>query len=205
MIYPAIHFSITTNCNMTCPDCIYGMRFRPANHSPVKELLEDVMFFRDLKELTITGGEATTHPNLDAIVFGIRKLLPEIEIRIETNGLLYAKWSALFKEFSLINVTHYTKDSWDGCLDNTKVVELIKSNHDQVRVMPAKHLTLGPGKGSAPCGRRLRPHYSHRVVYGCCVGAGIKGAIGVPLSEDWQQKVWDTMLPCGSCPFGEPA
>lgn len=202
MTYEVAHFSITSACNMFCPDCCYGMRWRDAKHTPMDELLDDVMFFRDLKEITITGGEPTYHPQFGGIVAEIRQRLPNIELRVETNGLLYNKWPDIFKLFDLINVTHYTAQAWDGCLDNTKMVEKIAANHPRVRVMLAKHIPFKPGTGTKPCGRQERPHYSQRHVYGCCLYPGVFGSKGVPVSENWQSELQKMELLCCNCPYG---
>lgn len=203
MRYQVAHFSITTDCNMSCPQCCYGMRWRPARHAPLAELMEDVLFFKGLREITVTGGEPTYHPQFGDVVTGIKYLLPEIELRVETNGLLYQKWGPeIFNMFNLINVTHYTKEAWDGCLDNTKMVEKIAGNHKNVRVMLAKHIEMKPGKGSNPCGRQERPQYSQRKVYGCCLYPGVFGSEGIPLTEDWQEKLQAVRLRCENCPYG---
>lgn len=187
---------------MTCPDCCYGMRWREAKHTPVSELLEDVMFFDLLHEITITGGEPTFHPDFGEIVTEIKLKLPRIQLRIETNGLLYNKWSKFFYLFDLINVTHYTAESWKGCLDNTKMVEKIAANHPNVRVMPARHIPFKPGKGTKPCGRQERPHYSQRKVYGCCLYPGVFGSTGVPIGPNWQEELQKVELLCRNCPYG---
>lgn len=186
---------------MTCPDCCYGMRWRDAKHTPVSDLLEDVMFLKDLREITITGGEPTFHPEFGKVVCEIRQRLPKIELRIETNGLLYQKWQEVFGLLDLINVTHYTDAAWAGCLDNTKMVNLITKNHSKVRVMLAKHIPFKPGKGTNPCGRQERPHYSQRHMYGCCLYPGVFGSKGVPIGPNWQKELSVAELKCCNCPY----
>ena len=209
MNYRVIHISITSTCNMRCPNCCYGMNWRSHVYSDIELLKSDVAHFKTLQEFTITGGEPTTHPNFGEIVQLLRDELPGLEMRIETNGLLYEKWKSFFQMFDLINVTHYTKDSWSGCLDNTRMVEVISKNHKSVRVIPIVHLENNKSpKLSTPCGRHDRPHYSQKLqgglIYGCCIGPGAVGSVGVPVSDKWQEDLSNIILPCSTCVFGIP-
>jgi hypothetical protein len=181
------------------------MSFRERRHCTVNEVMAAAKFMGHIEEITVTGGEPTTHPLFCRIVDALRTELPRVELRLETNAVNYPKWSKdVLKVFSTITVTRYSSSSWYGCPDNSDKVALLCEDFPNVRILQAKHLDVSANRGERPCGREDRAHYSDGMVYGCCIGPGIDGGIGVPVDKDWPQRVLETKLPCANCMFGAP-
>lgn len=189
---------------MTCPNCSYGMNWRDAKHTPIDEIIGALKWFDGIDRISLTGGEPTAHPHFHQIARLVRQALPEMKLGLETNATLYPKFKESLPMFDSIDATHYTPDAWDGCPDNTAKIELLQKDYPRLRVLKAKHVTMENNRGSNPCGREARAHWSHGLIYGCCAAPGVKGAIGIELQDGWHEKLKATRLPCKNCIYGQP-
>ena len=195
--------SITTHCNMQCPDCLYGMRFRTPEHSPHEVVIADSRFFTGMEDVTLTGGEPTVHPQFDLIVLNVKKLIAPTKLKMETNGVSYPRWKNLYAEFDEISVTHYIPSTWIGCPDNTRQVTAILANHPNAKAPESKHVRNIPSTCNRPCSRTGRLHYSQRKLYGCCIGPGMAGSVGIEIGPDWRQRISEMTVACSECPLAE--
>lgn len=85
---------ITTHCNMQCPGCYKGVDrvdCKPV-HMPLEQVKADIRELKRLRNcdlITITGGEALMHPDIDEIVRYVKSL--GLNSFIHTNGLLVSE------------------------------------------------------------------------------------------------------------------
>jgi hypothetical protein len=82
---------ITTHCNMKCPGCYKGIdrEETPVFHEPPDNIKKDILELkriRNCKIITISGGEALMHPNIEEIVQFIKS--NNLHSFIHTNGIL---------------------------------------------------------------------------------------------------------------------
>ena len=196
-----INLSITTVCNMRCPDCSYGMRWRLQRHATLEEIRHVCGFLSDMIEVQITGGEPTVHPHFSQICDLVIGMLPQAMVCVETNGVNYPLHRETFKKMGRVNVSHYTAASWPGCPDNTAQVEALKADFPLAGVGEITHLPFANATGTKPCERQTKAMYSMGKIYGCCTASGMQGACGIEPSPDWQRLLDETPLPCKGCPF----
>lgn len=86
-----VDFYISHACNMNCPNCssFNNYNFRGNFHwKDYKEIYTKWAERVDLKRITILGGEPLANPSILDWIQGIRKLFPNSEIRLTTNGTL---------------------------------------------------------------------------------------------------------------------
>lgn len=203
-MYKELHLSITTVCNMKCPYCTYGSNWRVQKHSTLNEIEECLPWLNGIPSICITGGEPTTHPLLWDIVQLVRERLHGITLEMETNAVSYPSFKRVLPMFDSIHATLYGEEAWPGCPSNADQVELLNKDYPSLVILKAKHDTIHMNRGSNTCGRQLRAHWSHGLVYGCCTAPGYKSAIGIKLGPDWHDILSQTALPCSECPFGQP-
>ena len=107
-IPPRFSLSITSKCNLRCPTCQYMLK------DP--QLFEDSAFmnFDDYKgmlkkyrkyitHLTLTGGEATLHPELETFIDYAKSL--NLKVGAISNGILIRKKISAIKKLDDINIT----------------------------------------------------------------------------------------------------
>jgi len=109
---------ITSLCNFNCPYCrgtdINGIQ----GHMDLEDIKKIVDFFakEKIRNIRLSGGEPTVHPNIKNIVKYIKKACKDIRhIAISTNG--YADFS-LYKELINLGVNDYSI-SLDACCSST--------------------------------------------------------------------------------------
>lgn len=82
---------VTTHCNMKCPGCYKGIDREgiPVSHESLEKIKSDILELKRIRNcgiITISGGEALMHPEIEAIVNFIRSL--NLKSFIHTNGIL---------------------------------------------------------------------------------------------------------------------
>ena len=159
--------------------------------------------FHDIKVLNVYGGEPMANPIFDVIISDIRRLLPEAEMWLSTNGDMWRRHSATVIGFDKVIVTHYGDWTFPGCPDNTVVVDELRATlGDRLVVSRAEHMVGSPWRVD-PCWREHFEtlEFSQGILYPCCTGSGVKGARGIPPGLDWREKIREVRAVCGGCPF----
>lgn len=125
MIY-GIDYHITDVCNLNCAHCAHFCSVVPHNakHKSIEQITSDLTLmskFKDeLRILGIMGGEPTLHPHLSRILYIARKLFPNTQISIFTNGTTadkFLQWKdAIFENNIIVHVTiyPYKEDPWEN-------------------------------------------------------------------------------------------
>lgn len=88
---------VTTHCNMKCPGCYKGIDREGINvmHESLDKIKSDILELKRIRNcgiITISGGEALMHPEIEAIVNFIHSL--KLKSFIHTNGILINKTNA---------------------------------------------------------------------------------------------------------------
>ncbi|KKM89238.1 hypothetical protein LCGC14_1250640, partial [marine sediment metagenome] len=130
-----VSMSITTHCNMSCPECAYGTpRVDDKQHFSWEYFEEAAKHLRGIKSLGITGGEPTCHPEFSKFVPRFRELFDCVELYLETNGCLVEKHSDVLEFFDRVGITHYGESVYPGCPDNTAQMEFLRARLKGTRV-----------------------------------------------------------------------
>lgn len=120
---------ILNYCNLNCFSCssfcpVVTEKEILSVDEIVKELKVVQRFRDDIKTLTILGGETMLHPNLPEILTITRKMFPNNEIHIITNGTLYENLfkirDSIIKNNILCNVFLYPVDNSEQIIKNFK-------------------------------------------------------------------------------------
>lgn len=89
---------VTTYCNLKCSGCYKGIDREdvPVRHESLEKIKSDILELKRIRNcgiITISGGEALMHPDIEAIVSFIRSL--NLKSFIHTNGILIDEKSAI--------------------------------------------------------------------------------------------------------------
>lgn len=88
------HINIVDHCNLNCKYCDHFAplaKERYVDINKLKQDLEKLSKFINIKAIALMGGEPLLHPNLPQIVEMMRSVLPKTDLTIYTNGLLLPK------------------------------------------------------------------------------------------------------------------
>ncbi|MCL2348817.1 MAG: radical SAM protein [Planctomycetaceae bacterium] len=109
VVLPYLEMDIVIGCNLRCEQCSHLSPFRKGIVSADKVIEWFRLWAGKIvpKKLDILGGEPLLHPELPRILRETRKIWPQTEIELVTNGFLFSKVAAdVFEalEESQINV-----------------------------------------------------------------------------------------------------
>lgn len=165
------------------------------------------------------------HPEFRRICgwIGAMKIQKDVQyLTIETNGSGVLKYADLFTDpgyFDRVFITHYVKDKiYPDNYDNTEVIEWAKSNIGDrlITEEPVEHTRGhdklvqlgGPFAKSSenyepPCSKFWDPGlpcgWYDGLLYPCCVSVGIDRKLGIPVTEDWRQRITHLPMGCERC------
>lgn len=94
-----LRISITSICNMKCVYCHNegNQSISSLSLDCIEKLVTKALKY-DLKSIRLTGGEPLLHPNIKEICACIKKINPNIQIGINTNGILKSVLYSLIEE-----------------------------------------------------------------------------------------------------------
>lgn len=120
LILPFVETMATQVCNLSCQGC--------SNYSDLKHngyvswdkatsQIEQWLDILELPDFGIIGGEPLINPEIEQWLLGLRKLLPNTQIRFTTNGLLLQKFPNLLPLLNQIGncvfkITVHVHDNW---------------------------------------------------------------------------------------------
>jgi organic radical activating enzyme len=114
---PYFEMPIVDSCNLNCKGCLFGCnRNGEQKYMSLEEIKKDLFrmteLFEDIPWIRILGGEPLLHPDLDKVMDFSRKLFPDAEIDLCTNGLLVPELTlkslkALIKNKITVHISGY--------------------------------------------------------------------------------------------------
>lgn len=197
---------MTTHCDQRCPNCCAGVginRFLQHHSWEYFERAAAVLY--GIERIHLTGGEPTIHPDFAEFVPRFKELFGCQRLTIQTDGYRVLKHAAVIS----------------SCID-----EVFYSDYHNRPTVARTLVTLGPklsvydaGRGAAnhaprsrrgsgqPCERAFGECvlYADGKLYGCCVAAGVDGAVGIEPGPGWKVEVRAAALPCHNCWFSPEA
>lgn len=92
-----VEMHIMDSCNLNCRGCAHFSPIFPSNLPDLHSRLSDVKRLKEklshIVKFFILGGEPFLNPEIDDYIRGIRKILPNTQLYIVTNGLLIERLS----------------------------------------------------------------------------------------------------------------
>lgn len=110
-ILPYIEIPITDRCNLNCKGCLFACNAIERNEDvPGEQIVRDLHrmkeVFGDIPWIRILGGEPLMHPQILYILGECRKVFPQSEVDVLTNGLLIPKLpESFFEELVRLNIS----------------------------------------------------------------------------------------------------
>ena len=205
-----INFSITNRCNRSCPYCCYGMPNideKDKYFMSLEEVKSVAKYFSHLEIIRITGGEPSFNPYFEEISREIKNIFPKSRIEIETNGFGFEKFPDSFLNYDQIIATKYGSYTFPGCKDNNREIDFFENYlkelglEHKLLIAPTGHRSKG--NGNTPCVRITWGYvsYINNLLYPCYSSQGQPGAVGIPLTDDWEERIKTIPLSCKTCVF----
>jgi hypothetical protein len=210
----SLNLGLSTHCTMKCPKCSIAVPREKeqgtARHAMIADIVRDAKWMQGLRRVHLTGGEPCVNPMFRYIAEHVRKWFNCAYVTIETNGSYYTKYRDVFQTFDLVFITHYEANAvYEGSPDNTEIIEQAdKDLGDRLIREPAVRHTTEHGLlqlGAVPCSKFYEPGlpagWYNSLLYSCCVSVGINPNLGIPVTEDWRERIKDLPMGCGHCCF----
>lgn len=102
---PFVEIMPIQSCNLSCRGCSNYSDLKHQGYLTWEQGREQILPWLervDIPDIGIVGGEPLMNPELDQWILGIRKLLPNSQIRFNTNGLLLHKYPDLIRLFEQV-------------------------------------------------------------------------------------------------------
>lgn len=216
-----INFSVTTRCSRRCPSCCSGVRAgKEGRDQTISSIAATAMILGPVEIISLYGGEPSFHADFVELADRVQEIFEAKQITIQTNGYGFDKFPQAFLHFDLIIVSAYTERTYAGCPSNAAEIEGFRrflrgrGQEGKLVVNDVVHLPDGPTLDGIPLKDRGRPCYRQEMptisyfdglLYPCCTGAGIPGAVGIPVTAAWRKEIVNVPLPCKTCLFSVPA
>jgi len=207
----SISYSLTTHCNMRCPNCCAGITAMPKEKKSFvswKQLEESAIYFKGIDRINLTGGEPSIHPKFEEFVPKLKELFECRLLSIWTNGTMFQKKPEVWKYFDQIHITNYTEKTFEGSPNNTESIKWIREKLKDTKVeifdCETVHIPLTQ-RGTKMCFRGYSDtvEFVNGKIYPCCAGSGLDTQIYLPLQSDWKEKILTIHPPCEECLFAE--
>ncbi len=198
-----VALSITTYCNMKCPECCAAMQSGiKKNHVDWDYMVHAAKHFKGIETIDICGGEATIHPNIREWAPKLKELFGCKYLTIDTNASMFKIMPDLFEHFDKVYVSTYPDEFYDGWKSNESKIEYLKNIYpDKLHIGYNIIHTPRDRRGYKPCERAYSGtiRYEDGRVYPCCIGSGLDTLVSVPLTENWRKDLDNINPPCGDC------
>ena len=176
-----VNYMVTTFCDRNCPDCCCNIPNKEGKHFDWDYIVESAKYLKGIRRINLSGG-----------------------------GPTFQKFPEIFKYFDVIQVSHYTensyKDSWNNTEDVNFIIDYLKGTPTQVLVGEIVHVNRSRRSMGLVCERGTSEtvSYENGLIYPCCAGPGVDGGKGIPLSDNWLEEIRYVRLPCKNCWFSLP-
>jgi len=131
LVLPFLELMTIRTCNLSCQGCT---TFSDLSYSGYFDWDENYKFLRqwaqrlDIEAIGFMGGEPLIHPRLEDWILGIRKLLPNAQIRFVTNGLLLEKkWHIVELLQDIGNTVLKVSNHIDNAATNAAIERIFKT------------------------------------------------------------------------------
>lgn len=185
-----LNLAITTNCSRTCVNCSMGTNNMNGKNISFLELLNIATYFKGIDTITITGGEASLHPQLKKWIPKIKEYFGCKNLDLETNGNLFETMPEMAKYFDTIFVSDY------GNLPK------IEAKNAVIYDLKGKHIDKDTRKsGGCFRGTYKKVLYCDGLLYRCSSGYGAPNSKGIKLTDNWKEEIQQVPLNCENCLF----
>ena len=198
-----ISFAVTTGCNRRCPDCCAGIGRVAQWWANQAYMARWAPVFRGVDVVNIYGGEPMCHPRFDALTAALPTWFSESRLWLSTNGDLWERHAAAVAAYERVIVSHYGEWTFSGCPANSAAVDGLRGWVGE-RLVVSRVLHEVPVAGrSNPCWRLHGEALEFRqgVLYPCCAGSGVPGAVGIVPGADWPERISECRAVCAGCAF----
>lgn len=128
-----LEYHLVHSCNLRCAGCShYSSLLDKPNYPTLEEIVADLSYLQskigdNLGTLKLLGGEPLLHPQICECLIEIRKLFPQTNLVIVTNGILLKKMSDNF--YDICSKYHIQISITDYGLPNVDVKEIMHKLH----------------------------------------------------------------------------
>ena len=107
---------LADHCNLNCKGCYHYAPIAETRFADIREHEKDMrrlkQLFHEVRKIRLLGGEPLLHPDLVSFIEATRRIFPQSDIRIATNGILLPKadphfWKACRDAGATIDLTVY--------------------------------------------------------------------------------------------------
>jgi len=216
-----INLCITSRCSRRCPDCCVGVGYKSGGEDLEWETIASLgKLFGHFPGgpipgysatnigYNITGGEPSFHKKFQEFAPKLRSVLKCDRMIITTNGWGFTRFPEAYLAFDEIHTSIYGEHTFKGCPDNRSDVEFMRSFLSRQPKPPPFFATptyhqarQAAGPGACFLGTDGYVTYWDGLIYPCCSAQGMPGAVGIPPTPDWKEKIMQVDLPCTNCMF----
>ena len=112
-----LRLSVTDRCNLRCLYCQSNAKTNYIPHDSIlryEEMLHMIRIFSELgvKKVRLTGGEPLVRKDCDKFLIELRRLFPNMDLRITSNGTILESYISVLKKISL-NCVNISIDTFD--------------------------------------------------------------------------------------------
>lgn len=185
-----VNFAVTTHCSRACPNCCCAVPWHKHEHFDFDYFQQAADYLYGIEQITVTGGEPTSHPKFGLIAETFRSLFGCKRLLLETNGFALEAYAGCIPDFDEVRLTVY---------DGEDHAWLKAPNVTRQHVHHVDRRLRHPGT----CHRGISETVSYwkGLLYPCCVAAGVDGGVGIPLTADWRERIQCVQPPCRNCWF----
>lgn len=204
-----VNFSITSRCNRRCPSCVSGLQrdHRVKRDQTLDEIEAAARILGYVPIISLYGGEPSFHADFVRLVARMRDIFWASQITVQTNGYGLRHFPEAFLAFDSVIASVYTAATYPACPSNAEEIEVFRrllrhrGCEGKLTASEVVHLPDSPPFPGGPCYRQEMPTiaYSEGKLYRCCVGDGPPGAVGIPLTVDWRDRIDAVPIPCETC------
>lgn len=205
----SINYTLTTHCNMKCPDCCAGitaMKKHDRTFYDFDYILNSAKYFKGINRINLTGGEPSIHPKFGEWIPKFKELFECNVLSVWTNGTMFRKLPDVWQYFDEIHISNYTEDSFKGSPNNTHDIEYIKALYPNKKINSTEvvHTPLS-NRGTKMCFRGYSDtiEFVDGFVYPCSSSSGLPTKVRLPLTKTWKENIVTLNPPCHECLFAE--
>ena len=152
-----LEYHLVDSCNLNCAGCShYSSLVDKHTYRTVEEIINDLTLLKNkvgdnLCHLRLLGGEPLLHPQISECLNEIRKLFPNTNLSLVTNGLLLKSMKQEFYDTCLgcnirIRITDYGIIDLTATINNLKGRGIVADCYKQSKTWHYQHIRLTEGR-----------------------------------------------------------